>query len=136
MIGDVTTAAAQQRIVLLPPHRLADAKLHGLTRLVSAVNLPAVPYGPHQDNETIVLDGGNDPIVAHAIAPDALAITRQRVAKASRVLAAGDPLAQIAQYAALGVRAELAQVIDSRAIELDLPGTSIHRRFLRVLICR
>ena len=49
---------------------------------------------------------------------------------------AGDALAQIAQHAPLAVQAELAQVADGRAIELDPPDRRSHQRFVRLLRSR
>jgi hypothetical protein len=38
-------------------------------RSTSAIYFTAMPYCDHQDDEAVVLDGGNDPIVADAVAP-------------------------------------------------------------------
>jgi hypothetical protein len=44
----------------------------------------------HQYHEPVILDGGNNPVIADAVAPEPLAITGQRVTEAARVLTAGD----------------------------------------------
>src|SRR5262245_43560213 len=76
----------------------------------SAVDLAAVPDRQRQHYEPVVLDGGDDSVVADKGAPKPCAVAGQRIAVAARVLAAGDALAQIAQHPPLAVHAELAQL--------------------------
>ena len=81
-----------------------------------------MPDGYHQHHEPLVLDGGDNTIIANAVTPETLAVTRKRMTETARVAAAGDALAQIAQHPPFGVNAKLAQVAGGGAIELDTPG--------------
>src|SRR6266581_5242510 len=101
-----------------------------------AIHLPPLTDRHHQHHKTVILDGGNDPVITYAVAPQSLAVAGQRMAEASRVLAAGDALAQISQHASFPVRAELAQVADGCAMKFDSPDRRGHRRFVWVSSCR
>jgi len=90
--------------------------------LASPINLTPMPDGYHQHHEPLVLDGGDNTIIANAVTPKSLAVAGRRTAEAARVVAAGDTLAQIAQHPPFGVNAKLAQVAGGGAIELDTPG--------------
>jgi hypothetical protein len=57
----------------------------------------------HEHHATVILDGGNDPVVADSIAPQSLAVAGQRMGEAARVVASGNALAQIAQNPLLSV---------------------------------
>ncbi len=92
-----------------------------------------MPDGHDQHYETVVLDGGDDPVIADAVAPEPLAVSGQRMAKATWILAAGDALAQIAQDASLPVSTEFAQVVNGCAMKLDPPDRRGYPRFVRLL---
>ena len=103
-----------------------------LARLGVSVDLAPVADGHHQDHKPVVLDRCNDAAIADAVAPEPLAVARQRVAETARILAAGDAFAQVAQHAPLGVHPKLAQVAHGGAIEFDPPGRRSHQRLVRL----
>jgi hypothetical protein len=49
-----------------------------------------MPHCDHQDDEAVVLDGGDDAVIADAVAPQPLAVAGDRMTQAARVFAAGD----------------------------------------------
>ena len=97
----------------------------------SAIDLPPMADGHYQNHESIVLRGGNDPVIADTVAPEPLAVGAQRMAEAARVLAARDGLAQIAQHVPLAIDAELTQLADRGAMQLD-PALVKGRRLLNL----
>src|SRR6516165_2369604 len=103
---------------------------------ISAIDLPPMSDRYHQYHEPVILDRGDDPVIADSVAPEPLAAAGQCMAKAARVLSTGDAFAQITQHAALGVGTELAQVADGCAMKLDPPGRRGHQPFMRFLSCR
>ena len=57
------------------------------------MHLSPMPDCYHQDDEAIVLDGGNNAIVADTVTPQALEVAGESTAQAARVSAAGDSFA-------------------------------------------
>src|ERR1700674_608142 len=73
----------------------------------STIHLSAMADRHYQHHKTVLLDGGDDAVIANPIAPKSLAVAGQRMAEEAEVLAAGDAFAQVAQYPLLRVCAEL-----------------------------
>jgi hypothetical protein len=61
----------------------------------------------YEHHEPVVLDGGDDPIVTDPVAPESCPVAGQYMTEATRVVAAGDALAQIAQQTPLGIDTSL-----------------------------
>jgi len=80
----------------------------------------------HQDGKPVVLDRGNDAVIPHAVAPQALQVVDQRASEAARVFGGRDALAQIGEDQAPRRRSQLAQIARRIRVELDAPK----RRFL------
>jgi hypothetical protein len=75
----------------------------------------------YKNDKAIVLDGGDDAIIADTVAPEPFALTHQRVTQTPRILAARDPFPQISQNTPFGIGAQFPQVADGGAVELDAP---------------
>src|SRR6478672_3455081 len=97
----------------------------------STIDLAPVADGHDQHHEPVILDCRYNPVIADAVAPKSFAVASQGVAETARIVTAGDALAQIAQHTPLTVQAELAQVADGGAIELDPPDRRRHQRMSR-----
>jgi hypothetical protein len=74
----------------------------------------------HQNNKPVVFDHGDDAIVGDAVS-QTLQIAGKRLAKPARVLACGNPFAEIAEDCAFGCRAKLAQIARRFGVKLDTP---------------
>ena len=53
----------------------------------------ADPY--HQYHESVILDCGDDSVIASSITPEPSAVAGERMAEATRILTAGDAFAQV-----------------------------------------
>jgi hypothetical protein len=82
-----------------------------------------------EHDEAVVLDRGDDAVVADPITPQALEVAGKRVTETARVLLGSDPLAQKAQDATLRLDIELAQVACGVTIEFRCAGTFVQRDF-------
>jgi len=61
-----------------------------------AINLAPMADSHDKHHETVVLDRGHNPDVADAVPPKPLSVAGQHMAEPARIVAAGDPLAQVA----------------------------------------
>jgi hypothetical protein len=86
------------------------------------VHLPPMSDRDNEHDEAIILDRGDDAIVADAVTPESLQITGKGVPEAAGVFVCGDAFAQIAQDQALGLDVEPTQIAGGIAIEFDTPG--------------
>src|SRR5581483_3684384 len=88
----------------------------------SPIHLPPMADRHHQHDKAVILDGGDDAVIADAIAPESLEVAAQGMAESPRVLRGGDALPQISQNRALRRDAELAQLAGGVAVEFDAPA--------------
>ena len=86
------------------------------------VDLLAVAYADHKDNQHTIFNAANDAMVAHPPAPQAMQFPAERLAESPGTLRLGEFFTQITGYLAGSGWSELSEVALGRLIQLNAPG--------------
>jgi hypothetical protein len=75
----------------------------------------------NENDEAVLFNAANQPVVSHAVTPESGEIHAKRLAELPWVSRTGDTLAQVAQYFLLRFGVELAEFASGAVVELDGP---------------
>ena len=94
---------------------------HWMQTITSAVDVPAVTDPERENDEPVVPDQADDPVVLHAVAPEPCEIRLQRLAETPRVELRFDLLLEEQKNLSSDLGRELAEFLRRPNVELNVP---------------